>query len=66
MLLGLSLAAFTQLHVAISLIGIVAGLVVFGAMLGGRWLGVSNAVFLAFTILDPANVYCDEERRLSV
>jgi len=35
MILGLSIAAFTYLHVAISLIGIAAGLVVLVAMIGG-------------------------------
>jgi len=34
MLLGLSLSAFTTLHVAISLIAIVAGLIVMFGMLG--------------------------------
>lgn len=53
MMLGLSLAAFTQLHVAISLIAIAAGLVFFFALgLGrGSWLGWANGVFLVATIL---------------
>jgi hypothetical protein len=50
-MLGLSLAAFTQLHVAISLIGIIAGVVFFAALIGGRWLSLVNALFLVFTIL---------------
>ena len=49
--LGLSLAAFTQLHVVISLIGIAAGLVFFVALAGGRWLSLMNGLFLVFTIL---------------
>jgi hypothetical protein len=51
MALGLSLAAFTELHVVISLIGIVAGIAFFVALIGGRWLSAVCAVFLAFTIL---------------
>ena len=49
--LGLSLAAFTQLHVVISLVGIAAGLVFFVALAGGRWLSLMNGLFLVFTIL---------------
>ncbi len=51
MMLGLSLVAFTQLHVIISLIAIAAGLVFFIALLGGRWLKFNNGTFLIFTIL---------------
>lgn len=51
MVLGLSVQAFTLLHVAISLIAIGAGLIFFIALSGGRWFGTVNAVFLAFTIL---------------
>ena len=48
MILGLSIAAFTKLHVAISLIGIVSGLVVLYGMLGATgW----TALFLATTVL---------------
>ena len=50
-MLGLSLPAFTELHVVISLIGIIAGLVFFAALIGGRWLSLVNALFLVFTIL---------------
>jgi hypothetical protein len=50
-ILGLSLPAFTELHVIISLIGIVAGLVFFVALIGGRWLSLINGLFLVFTIL---------------
>lgn len=53
-ILGLSLPAFTELHVAISLIGIIAGLAFFAALTGGRWLSLINALFLAFTILTSA------------
>ncbi len=51
MMLGLSLSAFTQLHVIISLVGIVSGLVVLCDMLGGRMRGGWTAVFLVTTIL---------------
>lgn len=51
MTFGLSVAAFTQLHVVISLIGIAAGLIFFGALLRGRWLATWNTLFLVFTIL---------------
>jgi hypothetical protein len=51
MILGLSFASFTALHVAISLVAIGAGLVAIGAMLAGRWLGGWTALFLATTTL---------------
>ncbi len=51
MMLGLSLAQFTVLHVVISLVGIAAGLVFFFALAGGRWSGFMNWLFLLFTIL---------------
>jgi hypothetical protein len=51
MVLGLSLAAFTQLHVAISLVGIAAGIVFFAGAASGRWPARTNAVFLIFTVL---------------
>ncbi|WP_270936441.1 hypothetical protein [Falsiroseomonas oryzae] len=50
-MLGLSFAAFTALHVAISLAGIGAGLVAIGGMLAGQWLGGWTALFLATTAL---------------
>jgi hypothetical protein len=50
-MLGLSLAAFTQLHVAITLVAILAGLVLFGGAIAGRWPALANGVFLVFTIL---------------
>ncbi|RZF64390.1 hypothetical protein EWE75_11605 [Sphingomonas populi] len=54
MVLGLSVHAFTLLHVAISLIAIGAGIIFFIAVSRGRWPGTVNAVFLAFTILTSA------------
>jgi len=54
MILGMSLSTFTTLHVIISLIGIVAGLVVLLGMLGGRKLDGWTAIFLATTVLTSA------------
>jgi hypothetical protein len=51
MMLGLSLSAFTTLHVVISLIGIVSGLVVCYGMLASQRPGGWTALFLATTIL---------------
>ncbi|HKD59123.1 MAG TPA: hypothetical protein VKB47_01620 [Terracidiphilus sp.] len=51
MVLGLSLQAFTTLHVAISLIAIAAGLLVLLAMIGGRDLKPLTALFLVTTAL---------------
>ena len=51
MILGMSIEAFTQLHVILSLIGIVAGLVVLGGMLGANRLEGWTELFLATTIL---------------
>jgi hypothetical protein len=51
MMLGLSLSAFTTLHVIISLIAIVAGLVVMFGMVGPYHSGGLAAIFLLLTIL---------------
>jgi hypothetical protein len=51
MMLGLSLSAFTNLHVVISLIAIVAGLIVMFGMVGPYHSGGLTAIFLLFTIL---------------
>src|ERR1700674_1807099 len=51
MILGMSLATFTLVHVIISLIGIVAGLVVMFGMLGSQRKPGMTAIFLLFTIL---------------
>jgi hypothetical protein len=50
MLLGMSLSAFTLLHVLISLIGIVTGLVVALGMLQGRRMPGWTALFLVSTV----------------
>jgi hypothetical protein len=49
MILGMSLAAFTQFHVILSLIGIVSGIVAALAMLGANRLPVMTAIFLLTT-----------------
>ena len=51
MQLGLSLHAFTQLHVAISLIGIGSGIVVLLGMLASLRLNAITLLFLATTLL---------------
>ena len=51
MVLGMSLATFTLLHVAISLIAIVTGVIVMIGMLGVQRMPGLTAVFLLFTIL---------------
>jgi hypothetical protein len=51
MTLGLSLSAFTTLHVVISLIGIATGLVVLYGLVNARKLEAWTAVFPATTIL---------------
>ncbi len=50
-ILGMSIAAFTRLHVAISLIAIVSGLVVLLAMFVSSDVAGLTAVFLATTVL---------------
>ena len=51
MMLGLSLANFTLLHVAISLVAIVAGIIVMFGMLGSKSTPGLTAAFLILTIL---------------
>src|SRR4026208_1403519 len=51
MIAGLSIDNFTNLHVAISLVGIVSGLVVLAGMLRARRLPGWTALFLATTVL---------------
>ncbi|HEX3985340.1 MAG TPA: hypothetical protein VHX13_01925 [Acidobacteriaceae bacterium] len=51
MILGMSLSAFTQFHVAISLIGIAAGFVVILGMIASRSLPLVTALFLITTAL---------------
>jgi hypothetical protein len=54
MILGMSLDTFVLVHVIISLIGIVAGLVVMFGMLGSNRMPGLTAIFLLFTILTSA------------
>lgn len=51
MTLGLSLEAFTRLHVALSLVGIVSGLIVLFGLIARRRLAGWTALFLVTTIL---------------
>jgi hypothetical protein len=51
MILGLSIGAFTLLHVAISLIAIGSGLIAVGGMFASSRLPVTTAIFLLTTIL---------------
>jgi F0F1-type ATP synthase assembly protein I len=51
MMLGLSPEAFTLLHVIISLIAIVSGIIVVGGMMGSRRLPGWTALFLLTTVL---------------
>jgi hypothetical protein len=54
MILGMSLSTFVTVHVIISLIGIVAGLVVMFGLLGSNRMPGLTAIFLLFTILTSA------------
>jgi hypothetical protein len=51
MMLGLSLSTFTMLHVIISLVGIVSGLIVLSGLLGSSRMPGWTALFLLTTIL---------------
>ena len=51
MIPGMSISAFTEVHVAISLIGIAAGAVVLFRMLDTKRPGAWTALFLAATVL---------------
>ncbi|HEY6852048.1 MAG TPA: hypothetical protein VI320_38295 [Terracidiphilus sp.] len=51
MILGLSTAAFTQLHVLISLIGIAAGLLALFGLLAGKLYRLMSSLFLITTVL---------------
>ena len=54
MILGMSLSTFVNVHVIISLIGILAGLIVMFGMLGSNRMPGLTAIFLLFTILTSA------------
>ena len=50
MILGMSVAAFTQLHVIISLVAIIAGIIVALAMLSARLMPGMTTLFLIMTV----------------
>jgi hypothetical protein len=54
MIIGLSVGAFTTLHVIISLIGLASGVIALAAMLGDKPPGPWTAVFLCSTVLTSA------------
>jgi hypothetical protein len=54
MVLGMSLATLTSVHVIISLIGIVSGIIVMVGLLGSNRMPGMTAIFLLFTILTSA------------
>ena len=59
MILGMSVATFVLVHVVISLIAIVAGLIVMFGMLGSNRMPGLTAIFLLFTILTSATGFRD-------
>jgi hypothetical protein len=54
MILGMSLATFTLVHVFISILGIASGLIVMERFARNRLLGLSNTIFLVTTIATSA------------
>ena len=54
MVLGMSLSMFTTVHVIISLVAIVSGIIVMFGLLGSRPMPGMTAIFLLFTILTSA------------
>jgi hypothetical protein len=54
MILGMSLSAFTTLHVIISLVAIVSGIIVMFGLLGSNRMPALTATFLLLTILTSA------------
>jgi hypothetical protein len=54
MILGMSLSTFTMVHVIISLIAIVSGIIVMFGLLGSRRMPGLTAIFLLLTILTSA------------
>jgi hypothetical protein len=57
MILGMSLAAFTQVHVVLSLIGIAAGIVALFAMFASKTADGWTGIFLLATILTSVTGY---------
>jgi hypothetical protein len=56
-MLGMSLSTLTAVHVAISLIAIVSGIIVMFGLLGSRRMPGLTAIFLLFTILTSATAF---------
>ncbi|HXL12657.1 MAG TPA: hypothetical protein VN941_01685 [Bradyrhizobium sp.] len=54
MVLGMSLSIFTAVHVVISLVAIVSGIIVMFGLLGSKRMPGMTAIFLLFTILTSA------------
>src|SRR6267378_7931324 len=54
MILGMSLSTFTTVHVIISLIAIISGIIVMFGLLGSHRMPGLTAIFLLFTILTSA------------
>jgi len=54
MILGMSVGVFTLVHVIISLVALVAGIVVLGQMLGDGYSRMWTGLFLATTVLTSA------------
>ncbi|MCM2396024.1 hypothetical protein NBH19_07985 [Rhizobium sp. S95] len=50
MILGLTISQFTTLHVFISFVGIISGLIALPAYAAGRWMPRMSALFLATTV----------------
>jgi len=64
MILGMSIATFTTVHVILSLIGIASGIVVLFGMLGARRLDGLTAIFLATTVLTSVTGFLFPHDRL--
>jgi hypothetical protein len=56
-ILGMSVAAFTQFHVVLSLVGILAGVVALFGMFGSKTLPTWTLVFLVTTVLTDVTGY---------
>ncbi len=64
MILGLSVAAFTAVHVTLSLLGIASGVAVLMGLIGDRRLAAWTAVFLATTVATSVTGFLFHSRRL--
>jgi hypothetical protein len=61
---GMTASTFTSFHVVLSLIGIGAGLVVLFGLLGGRWHGGWNTLFLVTTVATSVTGFAFPTTRL--